>query len=43
MTAAAALDTAIRRHLNSGADRYVIKGHSLVDHCASLCIEVSEA
>jgi two-component system, NtrC family, response regulator PilR len=42
MTALPALDTAIAA-LNSGADRYVIKGHSLVDQLRLAVHEVSES
>ncbi|HTF22468.1 MAG TPA: sigma-54 dependent transcriptional regulator [Candidatus Limnocylindria bacterium] len=42
MTALPALDTAIAA-LNSGADRYVIKGHSLVDQLRLAVYEVSES
>src|SRR5467141_1684711 len=42
MTALPALDTAIAA-LNSGADRYVIKGHSLVDHLSLAVHAVSES
>src|SRR6266566_3590621 len=42
MTALPALDTAIAA-LNSGADRYVIKGHSLVDQLRLAVREVSES
>src|SRR3979490_1059374 len=42
MTALPALDTAIAA-LNSGADRYVIKGHSLVDPLRLAVREVSES
>src|SRR3984893_6646827 len=41
MTALPALDTAIAA-LNSGADRYVIKGHSLVDQLRLAVHEISE-
>src|SRR5437660_5856292 len=42
MTALPALDTAIAA-LNSGADRYVIKGHSLVDQLRLAVHEVTES
>src|SRR5256714_9284712 len=42
MTALPALDTAIAA-LNSGADRYVIKGHELVDQLRRAVREVSES
>src|SRR6202140_4601777 len=42
MTALPALDTAIAA-LNSGADRYIIKGHSLVDQLRLAVHEVSES
>src|SRR5258707_995332 len=42
MTALPAMDTAIAA-LNSGADRYVIKGHSLVDQLRLAVHEVSES
>src|SRR5260370_21833632 len=42
MTALPALETAIAA-LNSGADRYVVKGHSLVDQLRLAVHEVSES